>query len=198
MPDYFTLAELRATPDVSSIVTYPDARCEAVAAAVVSIIEREVGTSFVARTVTSEKHDGGGYAIILRSPYVLSVTSATEDGVAVSVPLTVRNGVVRKIPTGSYSPDAWNVGYGNVAVTYQAGYSAMPPADVKEMALKATRAHLLSTVSDASFNDRRTSITNEMGTINFITAGEEQPTGFPEVDAMILGWKRRLASPKVA
>ena len=196
MPDYFTLEELQDTPDVD--FEFDDERAEAVAAAVVSIIEREVGTSFVSRTVTDEVHDGGGYAIILRAPYVLSVTSATEDGITVTDPLVARNGIVRKVPTGSYSVAGWNQGYGNVSVTYEAGYSEEPPADVKEAALRATRARLLETADDASMNDRRTSISNEMGVINFTTAGEDRPTGYPTVDEVILGWKRRLNSPKVA
>lgn len=194
MPEYFTLEEVQDTPDVD--FEYTEERVEAVAAAVVSIIEREVGTSFIARTVTDEVHDGGGNAIILRSPYVLSVTSATEDGVAVTDSLVVRNGVVRKV--SGYSVLSWNHGYGNVTVTYEAGYSATPPADVKEQALRATRARLLETADDASMNDRRTSLNTDMGVINFTTAGENRPTGYPTVDEMILGWKRRLASPKVA
>ena len=52
MPDYFTLEEVQDTPDVD--FDFEDERIEAVAAAVVSIIEREVGTSFIARTVEDE------------------------------------------------------------------------------------------------------------------------------------------------
>lgn len=196
MPDYFTLEELQDTPDID--FEFDDARAEAVAAEIVSIIEREVGTSFVARTVTDEIHDGGGSVIVLRSPFVLSVTSATEDGITVADPLVARNGILRRVPAGGYTPIGWNYGYGNVSVTYEAGYSAEPPADVKEQALRATRARLLETAEASSMNDRRTSISNEMGVINFTTAGENRPTGYPTVDEMILGWKRRLNVPKVA
>ena len=194
MPEYFTLEEVQDTPDVD--FDFSDERIEAVAAAVVSIIEREVGTSFVARTVTDEPHDGGGRAIILRSPYVLSVTSATEDGETVTDTLMCRGGVLRKL--SDYASLTWAAGFENILVTYEAGYSAEPPADVKEMALRATRARLLETASDASMNDRRTSISNEMGVINFSTAGENRPTGYPEFDAVILGWAKRLNVPKVA
>ena len=195
MPDYFTLEEVQDAPDVD--FDFSDERIEAVAAEIVSIIEREVGTSFVGREVT-EVHDGGRDTIILRSPYVLSVESATENGITVTDPLVARNGILRRVPTASYSASPWTYGFNNVVVTYTAGYSAEPPADVKEQALRATRARLLETASDASMNDRRTSLNTEMGVINYTVAGLEHPTGYPTVDEMILGWKRRLNVPKVA
>lgn len=190
--DYFTEAELRALPQMSSTSTYTTARIEASAAYITAIIEREVGTSFVARTVTGEVHDGGEYAIALRRPYVRSVTSATEDGTAVTDTLRVSSGVVRKFASGTYTPIYWAAGTGNVAVTYQSGYASTPPADIKEAALKATRAHLLASNSNAGVSDRQTSISTDQGTISFVVASKERPTGYPDVDAVILGWKARL------
>ena len=190
MPEYFTLVELRAQPDLDDTARFTDTRCEAVAAHIVSIIEREVSTSFVSRTVTDEPHDGGGNSILLRKGHVLSVTSAKEDTVTVTDTLIVRNGVLLRI--SGNATVTWKTGYNNVLVTYASGYSATPPADVKEMALKGTRAHLLSTAADVGINDRRTSMSTDMGVIQFTVAGENRPTGYPEVDAMILGWKARL------
>lgn len=190
--DYFTEAELRALPQMDDAVKYTTARVEAAAAYVTAVIERVVGASFVARTVAGEVHDGGRYGIVLKQPHVLSVTSATEDGVSVADTLSVRGGVLYKFAAGSYSPVCWTDGSRNVSVTYQAGYSSTPPADIKEAALKATRAHLLATNSNAAIVDRQTSITNENGTIQFVIAGAEQPLGYPEVDAVIVGWRNRL------
>lgn len=177
-------------PDLTDSGRYTDARCDAAAAHIVGIIEREVGTSFVSRTIAAEPHDGGGTHIVLGQPYVLSVTSATENGVTVTDTLQAFNGVLRRV--SGISLGSWAPGYGNILVTYVAGYSATPPADVKEMALKGTRAHLLATASDASMDDRRTSLNTDMGVIQYVVAGEGRPTGYPEVDAMILGWKQRL------
>lgn len=198
MPDYFTLAELRALPEMSDAATYTDARIEAAAAYVVAIIEREVGTSFVARTVTNEMHDGGADVIVLDSPYVLSVTSVTEDGVAVTDTLRAPDGVLRRFLPNTYTPSYWTGGSGNVLVTYQAGYSTTPPADIKEAALLATRARLLETNSNAGIDDRRTSVNTDMGVINYVVAGENRPTGYPQADAVILGWKRRLNAGGIA
>lgn len=184
MPDYFTLAELKALPDMGA---FPDERIEAAAAGVVAIIEREVGTSFVARTVINEAHDGGG-VVMLNNPYVLSVTSATVNGASLAG-LQASAGVLRA-STGSTT---FSSGYGNVLVTYQAGYSATPPADIKEAALKATRWKLLESRASNDVSARQTSMTTDMGgTVNYAVAGPDRPTGYPDVDAVIIGWRNKL------
>ena len=182
--EYFTEAELKALPDMSSETT---SRIDAAGAWAVGVIEREVGTSFIARTITDEVHDGGTDAIILRKPYVISVTSATNT-------LRVRAGTLRKFSSAtSFAPMVWAAGCGNVTVTYQAGYSSTPPADIKEAALAATRWHLLEGRASNVHSPRQTSITNEMGgTVNFGVAGTDRPTGYPDVDAVIVGWRNRL------
>ena len=198
MPDYFTLAELRAMPDVSSTSTYPDARVEAAAAYIVGVIERVVGTSFIGRTVTDEVYDGGCTGIVLKAGYVQAVSSATLDGAAVTETLLVRSGVLYRVTGTNNTPIDWPEGHGNVTVTYTAGYSSTVPGDVKEQALKGTRAHLLAGGGASSMNERRTSLSTEMGIVGLTVAGGEQYTGYPELDSTIQDWERRLASPKVA
>lgn len=196
MPDYFTLAELRALPDLDDTGTYPDAACEAAAAHIVGIIEREVGTSFVARTVTNERHNGNNRCgLRLDNAFVLSVTSATIDGVAVAESLVQYAGVVERL-SGSV-PVPWYAGT-VVLVTYQAGYTAdlaTVPADIKQAALQGTRAYLLETSELAAITDRRSQITNDAGgTTSFVMAGqdEDHPTGYPMVDSVIVGWRNKL------
>jgi hypothetical protein len=193
-PEYFTLAELRALPDVSDATRYTDARCLAAAAYITAIIERECNTSFISRAVTDETHDGGCYEIFLNKPWVLSITSATENGTTVTDTLRYKSGAVRRYATGSYTPRPWLQGFDNVKVTYAAGYSATPPSDIKDAAMQGTRARLLTMDSQAGIEDRRTSLSTDAGTIGFVIAGEDRPTGYPEVDAVILGWKKRLGS----
>lgn len=191
-PDYFLLADFRQLPDVSNATKYPDALVLAAAAYITAIIEREVGTSFVARTVTAEIHDGGCDAVVLKSSFVRSVTSASVDGVAVTNDLRAPSGVLRQFSAGTYTPVVFASGTGNVSVTYQSGYSAAPPDDIKSAAMQATRARLMETSASASIDDRRTSLSNESGTVNFVIAGEGRPTGYPVVDEVIMGWKRKL------
>lgn len=190
-PDYFTKAELQALPDMSGET---EARILAAAAWAVGIIERECRTSFVARTVTDEIHDGGTDAILLDTPYVLSVTSAKESGVAVTDTLRARHGILRRYSSATAStPARWAAGIENVAVTYESGYSLVPPPDIKEAALSATRWHLLEQRASNVNAPRQTSSTNDMGgTVSYAVAGPDRPTGYPEVDAVIVGWRKRL------
>lgn len=195
MPEYFTLDDLRDLPQMSDTVTYPDARCEAAAAWAVSIIEREVGTSFVLREHAGEVHDGGRDVIVLNSTYAVNdpAPTATVDGIAVTDALRVKAGVLRRFSAGSYYPSTWSAGVGNVEVTYSAGYSTAPPADIKEAALLLTRLHLLETDSDAAMDARTTQRTNEMGgTTTYAVAGTDRPTGYPAIDAVIVGWRDKL------
>jgi hypothetical protein len=191
-PEYFTLTEFRLLPDMSNATKYPDALVLDAAAYVTAILEREVGTSFIPRTITGEIHDGGTYEIVLRSPFVQSITSVTQNGVAITDDLRSRSGVLRRFSTGSYIPGWWATGVGNISVTYSSGYSATPPADIKSAVMQGTRARLMDTSATAGINDRRTSMTNESGTVSFVIAGEGRPTGYPVVDEVIMGWKRKL------
>ena len=193
--EYFTEAELRALPQMDNETKFTLARVEAAAAHIVAIIEREVGTSFISRTVTNQAYDGtGGPDLFLSALCVLSVTSATENGTAVTDTLSYKDGSLRRYAAGTYYAKPWRAGINNITVTYASGYSSTVPADVKEAALKGTRAHLLSTMANSAMDDRRTSMTTDMGTVQFVTAGRDRPTGYPDVDAVIVAWRDRLYS----
>lgn len=194
-PDYFTKLELQALPDMSSET---EGRIHGAAAWAVGVIEREVGTSFVARTINDEVHDGGR-ALVLDHPYVLSVTAVVADGLAVTDDLQVRDGVLYRVAAGTWAATPWAVGFGNVVVTYEAGYSSTPPPDIKEAALQLTRWHLIEGRATNDRSARQTSMTTDMGgTVNFAVAGPDRPTGYPDVDAVIVGWRNRLRVPGVA
>ncbi len=193
MPEYFALPELRALPQLDDADRYPDDRCEAAAAWAVGVIEREVGgVSFVYRTHT-EVLDGGRADLVLSEPYAVATgdLSVTVDGVPVTVPLSIRSGVLRQL--GGGSPIPWAAGFGNVSVTYAAGYSQQPPGDVKEAALQLTRAHLLDNDSDAWSNPRTSELVNELGgTSGYGDVDKDHPTGLPAVDRVIVGYRDRL------
>lgn len=190
MPDYFTLEELRALPDVGDATRFPPERVEVVAARVVAIIEQTVGVAFVGRTITNEMHDGGR-AVVLREPHVQSVTSATENGAPVTDPLTATVGGVLVRGTGGRAIP-WAPGVQNIAVTYVHGYSVTPPADIKEAALQATRWYLLANSAESSIDARRTSLNTDMGVLGFSIADADHPFGYPEIDAVVIGWRDRL------
>lgn len=185
MPEYFTLEELKALPDLDA-ARYDDEMMERAAAYIEGVIERAVGTSFVARTFTKTLRESDADTL-LGSPYVLSVASVVIADAAAPSSFAVEGfssvGLSRSWPnTGRH-----------VTVTYTSGYSDTPPADIKEAALQGTRARLLDTAGNAKVNDRTASVTNDAGgTTSYVLAGVDRPTGYPEVDAVILGWRKRL------
>lgn len=199
-PDYFTLTEFRTLPEMDDTTEYTEAKVLAAAAHFTEIVEREVGTSFIARTVTNEVHDGGSAQIILGKRFVLSVTSATENGVAVTDTLSVSsNGILHRFATGSYTPGAWRPGVRNLRVTYQAGYSATCPADLKSAIMWATRDRLLSQNGENTHDPRMSSMTNDLaGTTQFVLPGEKRPTGYPELDALIASYQRTTSPVGIA
>jgi hypothetical protein len=183
VPEYFTLDELKALPDLEA-ARYDDETMERAAAYIEAVIERVVGTSFVPRTKTVTLN-GTGADLVLPDAYVLSVVGVTVSEVAGADPTSFDNGVL----TGT-----WASGTRNVVVEYTTGYSETPPADIKEAALEGTRARLLDTASNAKVNDRTTSTTNDVGgTTSYVLAGVDRPTGYPTVDAVILGWRDKLS-----
>jgi hypothetical protein len=196
VPEYFTLDELRALPQLSDTGIYPDDRCEAAAAWAVALIEREVGSSFILREYT-EVYDGGCSEVFLRRAYAVTdpAPTATENGVSVTDDLRVQYGILRRFSPGSWIPRFWIPGIGNIEITYSAGYTAEPPADLKEAALLLTRLHLLETDSNTSTSARQTQVTNEFGgTTTYAVAGKDRPTGFPAIDAVIVAYRAKLTA----
>ena len=45
---------------------------------------------------------------------------------------------------------------------------------------------------NSAIDDRRTSLSTEQGTVSYVIAGEDRPTGYPDVDAVIMRWARKL------
>jgi hypothetical protein len=195
VPEYFTLPELRALPQLGDTARYPDARCESAAAWAVAVIEREVGqVSFIHREHT-ETHDGGRDSIVLEQPWAQNTAAlaATENGIAVTDQLRISSGVLRRFPAGGYFQRLWSPGVGNVVVTFEAGYSSVPPGDIKDAALQLTRERLLDTNSDVYGDARSVELVNEIGgTSRRGEIDEDHPTGIPAIDSVIVGYRRKV------
>lgn len=199
MADYFTTDELRDLPDMGNEDRFPDSRLEAARDWITSLIERECGTSFVETTVTDERLTGSGTdGLRLLNPYVRTVTAVTVDGTSYTQDqidaLLVEDGFL-------YAADftTWPAtSRGNVLVSYTAGYSTTPPADLKEAAMRGARNWLLTSDAWSGVDARATSLTNDFGNVQISTPGEGRPTGIPDVDATIMAWARRVRVPGVA
>jgi hypothetical protein len=190
VPDYFTLVEFRELPDMDDVTAYADEAVEAAAAYFTAIVEREVMHPMIPRSYTETFDGAGRTALTLGSAYVRSLTTVTSDGVAVTVGgLTSTGGVLRYLDGTTWSSESPS----NIVVTYVAGEFATCPADIKDAVMWATRDRLLSQSDQAGIDVRRTSITTDFGTTNYILPGEKRPTGFPDLDAAIAGRIRSSA-----
>lgn len=190
--EYFTLAELRALPDCSG-TTFSDAAITAAGEFFQAIVEGECQASFVARSRTEVLDGDGSTSLTLATPYVLSITTVTVDGVALTDQFTVDAGVLERRTAGTFTPQPWTRGRRNVSVTYSAGYSAAPPSDIKGAVMWATRDRLISQAAENSHDPRQQSMTNDLGgSTVFVLPGEKRPSGYPELDAVIARWSRKL------
>ena len=114
------------------------------------LAEAYVGQVLGRRTFTNELYDGGTEFIRLRNPKAISITSVTENGMAVSASNYVldytgqrlyRLGSGTLYATNSYG--YWTQGMNNVSITYVAGY-VNPPMSAKQGVLEIIR-HLWQT-----------------------------------------------------
>ena len=114
------------------------------------LAETYVGQVLGRRTFTNELYDGGTEFIRIRNPKAISITSVTENGMAVSASNYVldytgqrlyRIGSGTLYATNSYG--YWTQGMNNVSITYVAGY-VNPPMSAKQGVLEILR-HLWQT-----------------------------------------------------
>jgi len=104
------------------------------------LCENYAGRALRRRTFT-ETHDGGSPTLLLRWTPVVSVTTVTDDGTAVTdYLLEPESGVLWRDDDGLLT---WAGSRRGVTVTYVAGYTS-PPADVQQAVLEALR-HLWTT-----------------------------------------------------
>lgn len=114
------------------------------------LAESYVGQILGRRTFTSELYDGGQEFIRIRNPKAMTITSVTENGLAVSASNYVldytgqrlyRIGSGTLYATNSYG--YWTAGMNNISITYVAGY-VNPPMAAKQGVLEIIR-HLWQT-----------------------------------------------------
>lgn len=132
-PLLLTIEDARSQLNVS----VGDADLERYVDSAVEQVENRVGP-VVPRTVTSTaklaRGPGGERLLILPHQHIVSVTSATQDGAAVSVAgWTVEHGIVT-LPTGTYLT-------GTVKVTYVAGFDPIPESLREAAALRAQHSY---------------------------------------------------------
>lgn len=192
-PTYFDLDELRALPNVSDRTKYPDVALAAARDWITAIVERVCGTSFVAR----RKVETIEYGDLLPDRYTLSLISVLDSA---GVDSTLDAGLTaagRLTIATFFSPRAYAT-RPRLTVTYLAGFSFSPPADLKHVMLQAARYRLVSVDGASGIPNRALTMANEFGNITLASASVDRPTGIPDVDAVIMGWARRVGMSSVA
>lgn len=182
---YFRVDEARSRGPIDS--TYTDDEIAAMRSAVEDKIEANIGTSFVSRLVAEKKSGGGEAFVRLDSPYVGEIVKVTEDGVDITAQVVLDGQYLWR----SASQDIWAWGVRNIEVVYEAGWSTSPPADIVTAAIEATRHEVVRARRQGSPTGVVT-IGTEVGTLRMAVAGLEHPFGYPEVDATVLRWAKRL------
>lgn len=174
---HFTIAQARAMAPLSNTTVYPTARVQAMRTTVEQAIEDACEVAFVPR-YARETFDGGTGTIVLR-PMVTAVRAATVEGTALTAG---ELGELARTASGIYSPSGWTLGYGNVEIIYEHGYS-VTPARVSQAALRLAKTWLV----EGPIDDRATGMaTPDGGSYQLVTPGlRGSYFGLPEVDAVV-------------
>lgn len=182
---YVAVAEVRALPKLNDVVKYPLAVIEDALRSAEALIERYTGVAFV-RRYRRESVDTMAYSVevSVSGHPVRKVLSADYDGVSQTVAtwLVFDHGAIG-LPQGYHFPNG-----SLVNVAYEYGYDT-PPEDLKRAVLMLVRAWLLE--DQSRIPDRSTGTRNEFGDVTWsVINNREHPTGIPEVDAILVGYKR--------
>lgn len=122
-PAFVGLAEVKQHLNIAASNTTHDEELRGFVLSASAVVEDIVGT--VARKTYTETYSGrGDTAILLRHRPVLSVTSVTVNGSAVTDFSVNAHGILSR--ASAYSALTWPRGVDNIAVVYQAGRVAPP------------------------------------------------------------------------
>jgi hypothetical protein len=174
----FEIAELRAFDDALTTADYSGAACRAARTAAEMRLEASAHVAFVPRAARySARGDGTGR---LRVPQnaIRSVISATDDGTALTAAelaaIVPREWGALDRPSGYvWTKDA------ACSVHYEHGED-FPPEPVRTAAMILAREYLVGSGLPA----RATVEQTDVGFFRLSIAGQDRPTGIPEVDAV--------------
>jgi len=138
--------------------------------------ELECGVAFTPRYRRLTVDGTSTTDLFLPDPRVISITSATVDGSALTV------GDLGIYDNGSlYSATGWAAGRRNVVLKYEHGYMS-PPADVS----RAVAMIAASVLKDGPFDDRGYAVTEDGGGVRLLTAGISGAAfSIPDVEAAL-------------
>jgi hypothetical protein len=185
----FSVAELQAfSAKVQDATKFSADDIGAVEAFVRRRFETACQVAFIPTTATDERHDGSGTdRIILNHRRPSAPTAVSVNGIAFSVTELADlwakpNGLLIRREMG-----AWYSGSGNVLVTYEHGFSAVPDDIHREAMIYAVDQLVATRISD-----RTRSFSDDSGTYAYSWAGKAPHwTGIDSVDAVLVDYARK-------
>lgn len=127
-PAFVGLDEVKRHLNIPVTTTTDDDELRGFILSASAVVESIVGT--VGRKTVTEKYSGlRQQAILLRRGPVITVTSVTENGIALTadVDYSVSDAGVLSRLAGRWYPRPWRAGINNVVVNYVAGRMEIPP-----------------------------------------------------------------------
>lgn len=176
----FSVAQARQLDPLSDTGRYPDQAIIDARTLVESALEDACGVAFVPRYKRETVNGTGFTNLVLASPRITAIRSASLDGTDFTV-----DELATVVPSGPgvvYTQNGWTRGFGNYTLAYEHGWPAPPPR-VTNAALLLARRYLV----DSPVSDRATSLTTDDGTTQFlVTAGVRQAVfDIPEANAVV-------------
>lgn len=194
---YFEVADLRAMKGLENVAAYPTASLEVARTIAEEFVEDYTRAAWVPRARTEVfdapelygrlrhqrdwRAEPGGHVFHLEDVPCRAVIAATVDGVAQNVSgwKVSEEGVLRT--DGDVLVSSAYAGQG-VVLEYEYGHPA-PPEDLRRATMRLARHVLLTELT--AVPDRANMMTTEFATFRLETAGDDRPTGLPEVDAVL-------------
>lgn len=171
------LADIRAQKNLDSAAKFTTAELADARAWFEDLAEEHCGVAFAPRYHRDVLDGDGCSTALLSKLYPRQLIGVTVDDVVETTTgwALYDHGEVRR-PTGTFT-----CGDRNVSIAYEHGHQRAP-AQLRTAALIAIRDRLL----DDETGRRQLSVTNEFGgTTRYAVAGDDRPTGIPEVDAVL-------------
>jgi hypothetical protein len=198
---YFELAELRQMSNIQS--TYNTERLRAARDWIENVIDGECESSFVRRYATDTfnpySEPRHGHPLLLRTSYGQALLSVAVAGVQLTGPqlaeLAIDKLTNEVMATSGYP---YVTGASLITVRYEAGWSDTCPPDLSAVSLSAARSWLLATDGESGTPARARSITNQFGNMQLSTAGRDHPTGYDDVDAVIIAYRDAVRQGGIA
>lgn len=191
---YFELAALRARPGMERVDRYSPAALVDARHWAEDLAERVTHTSFVERfhleTITGSWDSND---VALYKPWGRELIAVLVDGTAVdNATLSVTGGwTTATAPTW---PDGTNA-----TIAYTAAHELAPPVDLRDALIEAARWHLITTLGGSAIPPNSTTVqATPGGSIATGTADIDHPTGIPDVDAVLLDYRRRCMPALIA